>query len=79
MGEGNIPPAGRAAYESGPRLGVPWDEADALHRELAARGYPATLCAEARTRTAQLELWPGVDPDAAAAALGELLRQRHVG
>ena len=54
-------------------LAVPWDRADAARDRLAHEGHPAILGLNARSRTAGLELWPGVDPAAAAAALDGML------
>ena len=60
-------------------LAVPWDRAGAARDRLAREGHPATLCLNARTRTAGLELWSGVDPAAAAAALDEMLTAGPLG
>ncbi len=48
---------------------VPWEQADDLHFQLRRRGCPATLCLDPDSRSARLELWPGVTPER---ALGEL-------
>jgi hypothetical protein len=54
-------------------LPVPWDRADDLHVRLRRLGHPSTLCLDPEARQARLELWPGVPPESAVTALGELL------
>lgn len=66
-------PAARALPPGGRSVPVPWARADRLHAALGRRGYPCTLCLDPLDRVARLEPWPGVDPAAALAALGELL------
>jgi hypothetical protein len=48
---------------------VPWDRADRLHERLKQGGYRSTLWADPSDHDAGLELWPGVDPAKAFAAL----------
>ena len=50
-------------------VSVPWNEAGALHSTLRKSGCPTTLCLNPETRTARLELWPGVNPEAVLAVL----------
>ena len=52
---------------------VPWSRADRVHYQLRQRGFPATLCIDPEARVARLEFWPGVDREAALAALGGLI------
>jgi hypothetical protein len=74
MSASGVPPeVTQAADEQERCMPVPWGEADNLRRELAKRGYPSTLCLDSRGRSARLEFWPGVDSQAAVAALRELL------
>jgi len=64
-------PDGPAVSNQGERkfVFVPWDEAEALRIALLKRSCPTTLCLDPETRQAQLELWPGVNPEVVLAVL----------
>jgi hypothetical protein len=53
-------------------LTVPWEKADELRAKLAERGIGSTVCLRMNSRSAVLELWPGVDPDRAHAELARM-------